>query len=286
MLHALTLLNIYPPVNTDLVAIKADLDLGTADGNAAALTKYQDGAGNSVKSSGSIRSIGGFWNVGKKTNEFDFSLQLGAGYVDSWGDDYTETSISSETVPVDAKLDAMKYIVIKGYVMHELIDAAGDYAKERIGDNDGGVFAWDEGWAFWVGSAEAHLQYSDSSAEIQAKVLAEYQAGQTIIAETYSEDNEAALWGHIYKIHELMNLDVIKGLFEHAGATEPTTANIESAKVFAQMIYPDLKACGGGAAAKLKANTFDYSPDDGFMINGFADGVYTPIMETLEVRTA
>jgi len=106
-------------IDLDLVAIKADLDLGTADGNAAALTKYQDGAGNSVKSSGSIRSIGGFWNVGKKTNEFDFSLQLGAGSEDSWGKDYTETSISSETVPVDAKLDAMKYIVIKGYVMHE-----------------------------------------------------------------------------------------------------------------------------------------------------------------------
>ncbi len=38
------------------------------------------------------------------------------------------------------------------YVVHELEDAIGDCKNGQVGDNDAGVHAWDEGWAFYAGS--------------------------------------------------------------------------------------------------------------------------------------
>ena len=38
------------------------------------------------------------------------------------------------------------------YVVHELEDAIGDCKRGQVGDNDAGVHAWDEGWAFYAGS--------------------------------------------------------------------------------------------------------------------------------------
>merc|ERR1719272_2164327 len=40
------------------------------------------------------------------------------------------------------------------YVVHELEDALSDCAKGNVADNDMGVHAWDEGWAFYAGSLE------------------------------------------------------------------------------------------------------------------------------------
>ena len=98
-------------------------------------------------------------------------------------------------------------------------------------------------------------------------------------AKATSPSNVVNLWKHVYKIHELMNFSSILKMFEHASAESPVT---ESVKVFANLIYSELKACDSDAAAILKANAFDYSVEDGFMKDGFAAGVATPVLNNME----
>jgi len=269
----------HEKIDLDLVEIKTKLDAGDKTG---ALEDYDNGAGNSAKSSGAIRSIGGFWNVGKKTGEFDFSLQKGAGYTESWGDDYATTSIMSDSVPTSATIDALNYIVIKGYVMHELIDAVGDYEAGEVRDNGGGVKAWDEG-SFYVGSQVSHLLYSDTNSEIRTLVKEEYEAGAAVLSQTTSDDdNVKELWEHVYKIHQLMNLSTILKLFDHTKVENPTAADVESAKVFGHVIFPELFACNQDDANKLKKNIFDYTSSEGFLVDGYALGVFAPVINNME----
>ena len=41
------------------------------------------------------------------------------------------------------------------YTVHELYDAIEDCAGADLKDNDKGVHAWDEGWAFYAGSQQS-----------------------------------------------------------------------------------------------------------------------------------
>ena len=89
-------------------------------------------------------------------------------YAKYWGNDYSYadkfvTAALDRTAPFQAADDvARKELAVKGvqyqvvwmYVVHELEDAISDCEGSTITDNDAGVHAWDEGWAFYAGSLE------------------------------------------------------------------------------------------------------------------------------------
>jgi len=125
-----------------------------------------DAKGNSVKGSGSIRTLQGFATSGdsKMSAETWFPI-----YKSYWGDgNYMDTFVQDAYADTGMQ-DAMKAELIKKgvayqanwmYVLHEFEDAISDCNAGDIYDNDAASsagdspHAWDEGWAFYAGSLE------------------------------------------------------------------------------------------------------------------------------------
>lgn len=53
----------------------------------------------------------------------------------------------------EAAVKGAQYQNVWMYVIHEMEDAINDCVKKNLADNDKGVTAWDEAWAFYAGSA-------------------------------------------------------------------------------------------------------------------------------------
>jgi len=130
-----------------------------------------DAKGNSVKGSGSIRTLQGFATSGaaKMPTEKWWNV-----YKNYWGGDnnYADTYVMAAldgNGVMTGKSDVLRgEIVKKGiayqavwmYVLHEFEDAIGDCLAGNIFDNEASnaagdsPHAWDEGWAFYAGSLE------------------------------------------------------------------------------------------------------------------------------------
>merc|ERR1719482_1081797 len=129
-----------------------------------------DAKGNSIKGSGSIRTLQGFATSGaaKMSTEKWWNV-----YSNYWGDDnYADTyalAALDGTGVMAGKSDVMRgELVKKGiayqavwmYVLHEYEDAIFDCLSGNIFDNEASnaagdsPHAWDEGWAFYAGSLE------------------------------------------------------------------------------------------------------------------------------------
>merc|ERR1719331_3275562 len=148
---------------------QADID-GAVAGDSCAGKTTADAKGNSVKGSGSIRTLQGFATSGaaKMSSEKWWNV-----YKNFWGDDnYADTYAMAAldgTGVMAGKSDVLRgEIVKKGiayqavwmYVLHEFEDAVDDCLAGDIFNNDAhnsagdSPHAWDEGWAFYAGSLE------------------------------------------------------------------------------------------------------------------------------------
>ena len=135
--------------------------------------------GNSAKSSG-LRTLRGFSvDASKMIGEATFDLYNAYWGTVTYGDDLIMAAINgsvysglnSDAFDFGANSDVMrKEIIQKGisyqivwqYVLHEIYDAINDCNDDSITDNDNGVHAWDEGWAFYAGSLTGTAGYPDS----------------------------------------------------------------------------------------------------------------------------
>ena len=125
-----------------------------------------DAAGNSVKGSGSIRTLQGFATSGaaKMANEVWWPV-----YSAYWGDpNYADTFVQDAYASSTLDSAMQTQLIKKGvayqadwmYVLHEFEDAYADCKAGDIWANDASnaagaaPHAWDEGWAFYAGSLE------------------------------------------------------------------------------------------------------------------------------------
>merc|ERR1711937_111721 len=133
-----------------------------------------DPKGNSVKGSGSVRTLKGFATSGAAKMSAEKWWNV---YKNYWGDDnYGDTYAQAALTGVDNAINKMAgksnklkaenvkkgiaYQVVWMYVLHEYEDAIMDCLAGDIFNNDAlnsagdSPHAWDEGWAFFAGSLE------------------------------------------------------------------------------------------------------------------------------------
>lgn len=122
---------------------------------------YENGA-NSLKST-SIRSLMAFSNNDEKLK----GERLADLFADYWGsyayaDQFVQAALdgtgnfhsAGQTARKELALKGIQYQVVWMYVVHEMEDALGDCERGELNNNDAGVHAWDEAWAFYTGSLE------------------------------------------------------------------------------------------------------------------------------------
>merc|ERR1719456_1803423 len=144
---------------------QADIDAaGTGDSCEGKTTS--DAKGNSVKGSGSIRTLHGFATSGaaKMSTEKWWNV-----YKNYWGDDnYADTFArdaltaantmagKSDVLRAEIAKKGIAYQAVWMYVLHEYEDAIMDCLSGDIYNNDAtssagaSPHAWDEGWAFYA----------------------------------------------------------------------------------------------------------------------------------------
>ena len=149
-------------VDLDQRDMEVYLDLPTAD-FVSAKNAYEVG-GNSVKSSGAIRTLAGFSTgaPGKLDGETLYELYKAYWGSGTYADDFVRAALDG-TAPFNGMQDVSRgEYAAKGasyqntwmYVIHEMEDAILDCIAGDISNNGGAVLAWDEAWAFYAGSAE------------------------------------------------------------------------------------------------------------------------------------
>jgi hypothetical protein len=173
----------YKPYSDVTAHQKVDLDLndmasgmatGTYASRVAAATKYSLG-GSSKKSSGGIRTIQGFSTAAlakmKGQNYFSKYLAYHGGksqhgrYADTFVRAALDGTIApgSEIARKEMAVKGASYQVIWMYVLRELEDAIHDCRIGDLSSNDDQVHAWDEAWAFYVGSQEGIKKGGDKA---------------------------------------------------------------------------------------------------------------------------
>merc|ERR1719160_606210 len=150
---------------------QADIDAATSSSDPCANATTSDPKGNSVKGSGSIRTLAGFATSGaaKMSSEKWWNV-----YKNYWGDaNYADTfalaaldgtgvhsdgNAWSDTTRGELVKKGIAYQAVWMYVLHEFEDAVDDCLRGDIYSNDAhniagdSPHAWDEGWAFYAGS--------------------------------------------------------------------------------------------------------------------------------------
>lgn len=146
-------------------------DIQTTDESNSCFGHTQsDSKGNSVKGSGSIRTVKGFATSGEAKMSAEKWWVI---YKNYWNDpNYSDTFVREAAENSIAGLDmsdtmrgelfkkGAAYQSVWMYVLHEYEDAIADCLSGNIFDNDASnsagdsPHAWDEGWAFYAGSLE------------------------------------------------------------------------------------------------------------------------------------
>ena len=214
---------------------------------------------NSAKSSG-LRTLRGFSvDASKMIGEATFDLYNAYWGTVTYGDDLIMAAINgsvysglnSDTFDFGAGADvSRKEIIQKGisyqivwqYVLHEIYDAINDCNDDSITDNDNGVHAWDEGWAFYAGSLTGTAGYPDSgtlvyelankrcqnyatcdgyatrgNSLVNLQLLTHFENGRDFLTAGSCSDAEAL----ISPIVALMTVPLIQGTLRYAYKADP-----------------------------------------------------------------
>ena len=154
----------YTPVSDVVMHSKIDLDLkmindylNLNDYNNS-MYIYMNGF-NSIKSSGSTRTLQGFSTSSGNKMINEWVYQLYASYYNDTN--YADTFIHSiynsnydSVIKQELIMKGIQYQNVWMYIIHELEDAITDCIAGDLTLNDGGPHAWDEAWAFYSGSLE------------------------------------------------------------------------------------------------------------------------------------
>ncbi|MEM9611978.1 MAG: FEA1-related lipoprotein [Actinomycetota bacterium] len=138
-------------VVADLCDIGDLLDAGDFE---AVATIYTDGV-NSVKSDGSIRTIGGFASRDDRSHGYDTFYGTATPLDDFVTDALEGTGIfegQSDAVRSQGAEKGIRNQVMIAWVVHELVVAMGKAAEGNFDIAEGAVHNWDEGWAFYHGA--------------------------------------------------------------------------------------------------------------------------------------
>ena len=209
-------------------------------------------------------------------------------YAEYWGGNYAYADTFVQAALNDDTLDdiARKEMAVKGtqyqsvwmYVLHELYDAIGDCESSSIQDNDAGVHAWDEGWAFYAGSlmltdgsGSGQLLYTlankrcanfgtcdadtGNNARINVKLLTLFQDGEAALQT--GKCGDAALL--LQKIIPLMTVPLVQGALRYAYKSDPK-GGAGGAKeraegwAFTAAVLPQIASVSTDAAAMIRSN--------------------------------
>lgn len=280
----------YAPGSDVTEHAKIDLDveeietLLLAQNYADAETLYTNGK-NSAKST-ALRNLAAFSdNSDKLAGE-----PLADMYAAYWNDDYSYAdkfvvAAMTNTAPFvgagdvareELALKGIQYQVVWMYVVHELEDAIDDCEASSIADNDAGVHAWDEGWAFYAGSLEGtdgagsgQLLYAladkrcanfgtcddNGSAKVNIRLLDLFQAGEQALQQGKCSGAKAIL----DQIKPLMTIPLVQGALRYAykadasgGAGGPK--EIAEGWAFTAAVLPQVAAVDSAAAATIRKN--------------------------------
>ena len=272
---------------------------------AGATAAYTVG-GNSMKGSGAIRTIKGFsiGAPGKMGNWATFKTFMGyykeAGL---YADNFVTAALDkktpwrspsytvSDTMVVELVKKGTAYMNVWMYVIHELEDAVADCVKGSLNDNQDGVHAWDEGWAFYAGSQQVmdggsgYLVYAladkrctnygtctkagtgalatkmtTGTSMVNKALLEQFSMGRDALGEGKCADGRTAL----DMIIKHMSIPLIQGAMRYAYKTDPVVVaaaggaksdkEIGEAVVFTAAILPVIAAADATAAEIIKKN--------------------------------
>ena len=250
--------------------------------------------GNSLKSS-SVRTIKGFATAGDaKMLNWDMFPKYkaywnDANYADTFiTKDYSAISKDKGTAELIKK--GANYQAVWMYVLHEFEDAIADCTTGDVTANDDSVHAWDEGWAFYAGSAVG-TDGADSGdllyglANSRCKNFGTCKDGATGNSNANEKALAAAIAGRddittakctggttqLKILTEQMTIPLIQGTLKYAwesdpamtgsacaGQTAPFDASCSKAWAegwtFAAAVLPQIDACSAAAAKTVKDN--------------------------------
>ena len=259
-----------------------------------------DSKGNSVKgSSGDVRTIKGFATSGEAKMTKWTTYPVYKAYYNDFN--YADTFITNAATHTNANGDDSQfrqqmikkgaaYMAVWMYVLHEFEDAIADCTTGDVTANDDSVHAWDEGWAFYAGSAVG-TDGADSGdllyglANSRCKNFGTCASGATGLANANSKALAAAIAGRddittakctggvaqLKILTEQMTIPLVQGTLKYAWEADPAmtgsacagqsgTFDASCSKAwaegwtFAAAILPQLNACSAAAAKTVKDN--------------------------------
>jgi hypothetical protein len=259
----------HSQMDKDLVGMEVYLKAGDF-ANAQKLYSYGK---NSLKSS-SVRSLAGFHGTILKGEP------LADIYANYWGGyDYAHTFVMNalaafgmeDSVRVQLALKGAQYQSMWMYVVHEMVDAVGDCKGANIKDNDKGVHAWDEAWAFYAGSlggAGGASVYAlaekrcvnfgtceKGTAGVNIQLLDLFTQGKELLEKGKCADADAL----IQPIVAQMTVPLVQGALRYAYRADPTVGS-SGAKdraegwAFVAAVLPQIANVDAKAAATIRSN--------------------------------
>jgi len=180
----------------------ADLIAAVGAGNMTAAAAAYNTGGNSVKGSGTVRTLAGFVNSDKYMGAYQ-AQQFAYHGDDSYGKTHFDAMVAADTTPsATAFATAVIFLTVKPYVFYELYDGLADCINGNMNANYDSVHAWDEGVAFFAGSTAVADTAGENSlyqmiaglpngVDINADIMALLETGGDLLAAfTCASDEE------------------------------------------------------------------------------------------------
>ena len=299
--------DVGPHSMIDLDMAEIETAVGTYATNANWLTEalmiYTNGGnggnGNSIKGSGAIRHIKGFATSGEAKMTRWTTYPVYKAYYNDFN--YADTFITNAATHTNANGDddqfrqqmikkGAAYMAVWMYVLHEFEDAIKDCTTGDITANDDSVHAWDEGWAFYAGSAVG-TDGADSGdllyglANSRCKNFGTCASGATGLANANSKALAAAIAGRddittakctggvaqLKILTEQMTIPLVQGTLKYAWEADPAMTGSACAGqvapfdascskawakgwTFASAVLPQISACSWAHAKTVKDN--------------------------------
>ena len=252
-------------VNHNLIDLdQAEIAEGPVDGNFSAMQTAYSVGGNSVKSSGSIRTLQGFSTglYGKAAGiEPFFDAQVAYFDDEAYGDTIVTGALEGTGLFADAAESLRKEVATKGsayvvagmYAMHEMEDAIADCSAGSISSNDDGVHAWDEAVAFYTGSLEGTLAGGNSDGELSYRLAEKRCANYGTCTGAYGVEGISAVNKEIF---ELFNIGQSQLQVGNCDDAQTTMENIQSL-MLVPLIQGMLRYAWKGDAAAADVNGYD-----------------------------
>jgi len=174
-------------------------------------------------------------------------------------------------------IKGVQYQAVWMYVLHELEDAVADCRAANLAQNDAGVHAWDEGWAFYAGSLEGPSSRGNGQllhaladkrcrdfgtctlggqSSVNARLLALFSSGERSLANGQCEQAAQI----ISQIQPLMTIPLVQGALRYAYKADPEAPGSGTAKeraegwAFAAAVLPQVARASPAAADVIRRN--------------------------------